>query len=314
MAMVVLRRLRDLLVIMVVVGTFLFFLLRSIPGDPAEVLLGTRATPEQLERLREDLGLGGPVLSQYGHWITSALVGDLGTSIRFQAPVMDLILSHVVPTLTLAVASTVVSMLLTVSIITWVTVRPRSFLARTVNRGVQFGLALPDFWMALIAIFLFALTLGWFPTSGYTPVLDDPGMALTELVLPVAVLVIGQTAFFTITMEESVLGELTQLYLRTARAKGIKETRIAIRHVLPNSLLPVLTTVGLSFASLIGGVVVIESIFVIPGLGTLLLGAVYARDFPLIQGGVLFIAFLFVAVNLLVDLTYSLADPKVRVA
>ncbi|GII66613.1 ABC di/oligopeptide transporter inner membrane subunit [Sphaerisporangium krabiense] len=314
MLLVVLRRLRDLVVVLAVVGTFLFFLLRSIPGDPAQVLLGLKASPEQLARLHEELGLTGPLYEQYFHWVGNVLTGDFGTSIKYQAPVLDMIAGHIAPTLTLAIASTVISFLLTVLVISWVTVSPHSWVARGVNRVAQFGLALPEFWLALLAVYVFALALGWFPTSGYTPLFTDPVTSVPQLVLPIAVLVVGQTAFFTITMEESVLGELTQLYLRTARAKGVTERRIALRHVLPNSMLPVLTTVGLNFASLIGGVVVIESIFVIPGLGTMLLGAVYARDFPLIQGGVMFIAFLFVVVNLLVDLAYSLVDPKVRVS
>ncbi|MEU5696202.1 ABC transporter permease [Actinosynnema sp. NPDC020468] len=314
MAAVVLRRLRDLVIVLFVVGTVLFFLLRSIPGDPAQVLLGTKADPEQLERLRRDLGLTGPLPEQYLHWLGNVLTGDFGTSIKYQLPVPQMILDHIAPTLTLAVLGTVISFLLTVLIVTWATVSPHNRVARFVNRAAQFGLALPEFWLALLAVYLFALTLGWFPTSGYTPLFEDPVTAISQLALPLTVLVIGQTAFLTITMEESVLGELSQLYLRTARAKGVGERRIMLRHVLPNSMLPVLTTVGLNFASLIGGVVVIESIFVIPGLGTMLLGAVYARDFPLIQGGVMFVAFLFVVVNLLVDLAYALIDPKVRVS
>jgi len=311
---VILRRLRDLVIIMFVVGTALFFLIRSIPGDPAKVLLGIKATPEQLAALRADLGLDGPLWQQYLEWISRAVRGDFGVSIKYREPVTELIFGHLAPTITLAVFATVISFGLTVLLVTWSTVKPTSRLSRFVNRLVQFGLALPEFWTALVLILVFSMTLRWFPPSGYTPLFQDPATALTQLAIPVVVLVIGQTAFFTITLEESVLGELTQLYLRTARVKGLSEWRIATRHVMPNSLLPILTTVGMNFASLIGGIVVIESIFVIPGLGTLLLGAVYARDFPLIQGGVLFVAFLFVFVNLLVDLTYSLADPKVRVA
>ncbi|RFS83010.1 ABC transporter permease [Actinomadura spongiicola] len=314
MVLVILRRLRDLVLVLFVVGTTLFFLLRSIPGDPAQVLLGTKASPEQLDRLRADLGLTGPKYEQYLNWLGNVVTGDFGTSIHYQQPVLQVIGDHIAPTLTLAVTSTAISFVLTVLIVSWAAVSPHNWVARFVNRATQFGLALPEFWLALLVVYVFALNLGWFPTSGYTPFFADPVAAVPQLVLPVAVLVIGQTAFFTITMEEGVLGELSQPYLRTARAKGVTERRIAIRHVLPNAMLPVLTTVGLNFASLIGGVVVIESIFVIPGLGTTLLGAVYARDFPLIQGVVMFIAFLFVAVNLLVDLTYSLVNPKVRVA
>ncbi|RKT54627.1 ABC transporter permease [Saccharothrix australiensis] len=313
MAAVVLRRLRDLVVVLLVVGTALFFLLRSIPGDPARVLLGAKASPEQLDRLRRDLGLTGPPHEQYLHWLGNVLTGDFGTSIKYGLPVPRMVLDHVGPTLTLAVLATAISLVLTVLVVGWVTTSPRSRVARLVNRVAQFGLALPEFWLALLAIYLFALTLGWFPTSGYAPLTAEPATAVARLALPVAVLVVGQTAFLTITAHESVLGELSQPYLRTARAKGVPERRVLLRHVLPNAMPPVLTTAGLNFASLVGGVVVVESIFVIPGLGTMLLGAVYARDFPLIQGGVMFIAVLFVLVNLLVDLVHALVDPRVRV-
>lgn len=314
MLLVILRRLRDLVIVLLVVGTSLFFLLRAIPGDPARVLLGEKATAQQVVNLRHELGLSGPIYEQYLHWLKNMITGDFGTSITFQVPVLRMLVTHIGPTVTLALASTVISFVLTALIITWVTVSPHSWLARWVNRVTQFSLALPEFWLALLGVYLFALVLGWVPPSGYTPFATDPVSAGYHLILPVAVLVVGQVAFFTITMEESVLAELTQLYLRTARAKGVAERRIVLRHVLPNAMLPVLTTVGLNFASLVGGVVVIESIFVIPGLGTMLLDAVYARDFPLIQGGVLFVAFLFVFVNFLVDLAYVLFNPKVRVA
>lgn len=314
MALVILRRLRDLVIVLFVTGTFLFFLLRAIPGDPARVLLGDKASAAQVEALRRDLGLDGPVWQQYIHWLSRIVVGDFGRSIKYGVPVGQLLADNILPTVVLAICSTVIAFVLTVALVTWTTVRPHSIVARLVSRVVEFGLALPEFWVALIFIFVFALSLGWLPPGGYTPLFDDPLTALSQLVLPVAVLVVGSTAFYVITLQESVLGELSQLYLRTARAKGVSDTRIALRHVLPNSLLPILTTVGMSFASLIGGIVVIESIFIIPGLGTLLLGAVYARDFPLIQGGVLLIAFMFVIANLLVDLTYALADPKVRVS
>lgn len=314
MLLVVLRRLRDLVIVLLVVGTSLFFLLRSIPGDPARVLLGEKATAQQVANLRDELGLSGPLYQQYLHWLKNMVTGDFGTSITFQVPVLKMLITHIAPTLTLALASTILSFVVTAVIVTWITVAPHSPLARWTNRLAQFGLALPEFWLALLGVYLFALVLGWVPPSGYTPLSTDPVGATYHLILPVVVLAVGQVAFFTITMEESVLAELSQLYLRTARAKGVGEKRIVVRHVLPNAMLPVLTTVGLNFASLVGGIVVIESIFVIPGLGTMLLDAVYARDFPLIQDGVLFIAFLFVFVNFLVDLAYVVFNPKVRVA
>ncbi|AYY12524.1 ABC transporter permease [Actinobacteria bacterium YIM 96077] len=309
-----LRRFRDLIIILLVVGTMMFLIIRLVPGDPAVAILGANAQPQELANLRQALGLDGALYEQYLAWLGQVVTGNLGESITHNAPVLTVIGQHIGPTLTLAVISTAISFCIAVAITTWYAVRPRSPLARLVNQSAPLGMAIPDFWMSLILILVFALTLRWLPTSGYTSLFSDPAAAVQSLVLPVAVLVIAQSALFTLTLRESVLGELTQMYLRTARIKGLTETQVVLRHVLPNALMPILTIVGTNFAVLIGGIVIIESIFVIPGLGSLLLGAIHTRDFPLIQGITLFIALLFVAVNLLVDLSYALIDPKVRVS
>ncbi|WP_207781967.1 ABC transporter permease [Phytoactinopolyspora limicola] len=308
------RRLRDLIIILLVVGTMMFFIIRLIPGDPAVAILGANPQPQELANLRDALGLDGSLLQQYFAWLGQVVTGNLGQSITHHDSVLSVIGRHIAPTLTLAVLSTSISFCIAVAITTWNTVRPRGILSRMVNQMAPLGMAIPDFWSSLMFILIFALTLRWLPSSGYTNLFSDPIGAIPGLVLPVTALVIGQSALYTLVLRESVLSELSHAYLRTARNKGLSESQVAIRHVLPNALMPILTIVGTNFAVLVGGIVIIESIFVIPGLGSLLLGAIHTRDFPLIQGITLFVALLFVLVNLIVDLSYTLIDPKVRVS
>ena len=314
MAGLLLRRLRDLVVILLIVGTMMFFVIRLIPGDPAIAILGPTARPEDVEALRQSMGLTGSLWEQYLSWLGNVAGGDFGSSITYHAPVVGVVIEHFVPTLTLAVVSTVISFFVAVLITSWNAVSPRNPLARGLNLLSSLGMAIPDFWIALILVLVFAVSLRWFPSSGYVNVFADPVAGVPMLVLPVVCLVIGQSALFMLTLRESVLGELPQTYLRTARVKGLSERQVMIKHVLPNALMPLITQLGSNFAMMIGGIVIIESIFVIPGLGSLLMGAVSTRDFPLVQGVTLFVALMFVLVNLIVDLSYALLDPKVRVS
>lgn len=309
-----LRRLRDLIFILLIVGTMMFFIIRLMPGDPALSILGPTAKPWQLAELRHSMGLTGPLYQQYFHWLGGIAQGHLGNSLTFSAPVLNVVLGHVLPTLTLAVISTVLAFGLSILINLWNAVRPGSWLARAVNRLTSLGMALPDFWIGIVLALVFAVHLRFFPASGYVSIFSDPVNAVEHLVLPVVVLVIGQTALYVITLREGMLSEMTQAYLRTARMKGLSETKVMFRHVLRNALLPSLTVLGTNFAFLVSGIVIIESIFVIPGLGTVTMSAISTRDFPLVQGVALFIALVFVLVNLIIDLVYALIDPKVRVS
>lgn len=307
-----LRRLRNLLVVLLVVGSMMFFILRLIPGDAASSLLGGDAKPEQVQALRAALGLDQPPLMQYLHWLSRVAVADLGESVSLHEPVARLIARHLVPTLCLAVAAMVLAFVLAVAITTWNAIRPRNRLARLLAAGAAVGVAIPEFWIALVLVAFFGVRLDWLPTSGWVDPLADPLGALPFLALPLASIVVGLTATYVLVLRESVLRELTRLYLRTARVKGLGETRIILLHVLKNAMLPCVTVMGTRFAHMVGGVVIIEAIFVIPGLGSLLLGAINSRDYVLVQGLTVFLALLFIVVNLLVDLSYMLLDPKVR--
>lgn len=314
MILLLLRRLRDLAVVLVVVGTMMFFIVRLIPGDAASSLLGNDAKPEQVEALRKALGLDEPLHLQYLHWIQRVAVADLGESVTLHRPVAALIAEHVVPTLALAVVSMVLSFAIAVAITAWNAIRPHSRAARLLGGSAPVAVAIPEFWIALVLIVLFGVKLGVLPTSGYVSPFADPLGALPYFVLPVASLVLGLSAMYVLVLRESVLRELTRLYLRTARVKGLGEARIVFGHVLKNAMLPCVTVMGTRFAHMVGGVVIIEAIFVIPGLGSLLLGAINSRDYVLVQGVTIFLALLFIVVNLLVDLSYLLLDPKVRVS
>ena len=308
-----LRRLRDLLIVLFVVGTTLFFIVRLIPGDPAVAILGDTATPDQLERLREQLGLNGPLWQQYVIWLGNVVRGDFGDSQVYGDPVLEVILGRLPVTLTLAVFSIVISFVIALLITVWNAARPQNRFARLILNTAPVGFSVPGFWIALLLILVFAVWLRWVPPGGYVPLFEDPARAIPLLILPVATLCIGQTAQFTLVLRESIAGELSHLYLRTARSKGIGEFVVVFRHVLPNALLPIITVLGLDFALLIGGVAIIETVFLVPGLGSMLLTAVAQRDYALIQGAALFIAFIFVVINLIVDLLYAVVDPKVRV-
>lgn len=256
----------------------------------------------------------GSLFEQYFAWIKRVVVGDLGVSLTLHQPVIELIAKNALPTFFLALVSMILAFLIAVAITTWGAVSPRNPVSRALNGTASFAIAVPEFWIALVLVFIFGVSLGWLPTSGYANPFTDPLQAIPRYILPVTSIVIGLSATYILVLRESVLREMTRLYLRTARVKGLDETRVVSKHVLKNAMLPCITVMGTSFAHMIGGVVIIETIFVIPGLGSLLLGAINTRDYVLVQGITLFVALLFVLVNLVVDLLYLFFDPKVRVS
>ena len=309
----ILRRLRALVIVLLLVGTAMFFIIHLIPGNPAITMLGPFATHEQIAQLTSSLGLDKPLIVQYGTWISHAARGDLGRSISFSQPVSTVIVQHAEPTIILAVASTVISAIISIPLAVRAAAKPHSIWSRLVTPVTAFGLALPSFWLALILVYLFGVTFKLLPTSGYSNFSADPVSSARYLVLPTIVLLAPQTALFVATLRESISGELLALYLRSARAKGVRERGVLYRHVLPNALLPAITVIGSSFGGLLGGVIIVETIFAIPGWGQLLYNAIEARDYPLIIGVTLVIALVYVVVNLLADILYIFADPRVRV-
>lgn len=313
MTRLLVRRFRDLLIILALVGTAVFFMVHLLPGNPAVAMLGDFATKQQISSLSHAMGFDQPLWHQYTLYSTRVIHGNLGDSIAFHQPVISVALGHALPTLFLAVVTTVVSLCIAIPAAVYTAARPRSIWARAVTPVSVFGIAVPGFWLALMLVLFFGVDLAILPIGGYVPPEQGIAQFAVHLVLPVSVLVAGHAALYTRTLRESILGELRQLYLRTARAKGARDNAVLLRHALPNALLPTITIVAASFGTLISGIVIIENIFVIPGLGALLLQAIEARDYPLIEGITLLVAVAYVLINLLADVLYVVVDPRVRI-
>ena len=298
---------------MIIVSIVVFLLLYITPGDPAAMILGTQATPEQLEGLRHEMGLDQPAYVQLARWMERLVHGDLGESIFLNRPVTQAILERVEPTVFLTLLATIfaVSLGLPLGIIS------------AVRRGTWFdfgamligmlGISMPAFWVGLILILLFAVQLEWLPVAGYKMIAEgNVWESLRYLILPAITLGFGQGAFLARMTRSTMLEVLHEDYVRTARAKGITERATIIGHALRNVLVPLVTVIGLTVAILMAGAVVVEIVFNIPGMGRLLVQAVLRRDYPLVQGTVLIIAIVYLVVNLTVDIIYGIIDPRIR--
>lgn len=307
----VLRRLVQSLAVLAGVSIIVFAMIHLIPGDPVRLALGTRFDPDVYNALRERAGLDDPLVTQYLQWAGSALTGDLGVSFRQGIPVTDLILERLPATLSLAGAAIVVASLIAIPMGTISALRPRSVIDGFATVGSQAGISIPDFWLGIMLILVFAGGLGWFPTGGYTPLSEDPLGWLHHLVLPAITAGAVSGAIMTRFVRSSVLEAMGQDHVRTARAKGMRARDVLRWHILRNALVPLVTVGGVQLAYLLSGVVVVEIVFSWPGLGQLALQAVQNRDYPLLQGAVLLFTVVFLVVNLIVDLVYARLDPRI---
>lgn len=312
MAAYVVRRLLSMLVVMCLVAVVVFIVARVVPGDPAAVMLGTSATPEDVAALRARLGLDQPLLTQFGLFALQIVTGDLGESIFLNKPVLTAIAERSELTLLLATMAVAVSVAVGVPVGVISAVRRGTAVDQAVIAGAMLAASLPSFWIGLTLIRWFAVNLGWFPVSGY----GEPGAGLLErmhhLVLPALALGIPNSAIITRFTRSSMLDVLTEDYVRTARAKGLPAHRVILKHGLRNAMIPILTVVGLTLAVLIGGAIVTETVFGLPGAGNLIVSAVLRRDYPVIQGALLIISGLYVLINLVIDLLYAVVDPRIR--
>jgi peptide/nickel transport system permease protein len=308
------RRLLLLVPVLLGVSIVVFMVLHLSPGDPAEIMLGTQATQEDLSRLRAELGLTEPLHVQYVHWLAHVARGDLGRSLWMKRPVLGEVLTRFKATLLLTgtalVLSTVIGVLLGVSAAT----RPNSLLDRLSAVASLFGASMPSFWLGIVLMVIFALWLGWLPASGmYAPYAGgDLRDLLAHLILPALTLGAASMTIVARLTRSAMLDTLGQDYVRTARAKGVAERGVVLRHGLRNALVPIVTVVGVQVGYLLGGAVLTETVFAWPGVGTLMVQGILARDFPLVQGCVLVVALAFVLVNLAVDLLYAWLDPRIR--
>ncbi|MGY2078681.1 ABC transporter permease [Modestobacter sp. SYSU DS0657] len=306
-----LRRTGQSLVVLAGVSIIVFALVHLVPGDPVRLALGTRFSQESYDALQARSGLDQPLVQQYFSWAGRALTGDLGVSFRSGEPVTAQILERLPATLTLAFAAIVVALLIAVPLGTISALRPRSLVDRGATVLSQIGISVPDFWMGIVLILVFAGTLGWLPSGGYVPLTEDPWGWFQRLIMPAVVTGVVSGSVITRFVRSSVLEALGQDHVRTAQAKGLPARQVLSWHVLRNALLPLVTVTGVQLAYLLSGVVVVEIVFSWPGLGQLALQAVQARDYPVLQGAVLLFALVFLLVNLVVDLLYSRLDPRI---
>ena len=308
----VVRRVAAFAVTLFFVSAVVFVVVRVLPGDPAELILGTEGNPETLERLRRSLGLDRPLPVQYVEWLGGALRGDLGRSIQYDLPVGELILTRLPVTLPLALLAAAFMVAAAVPLGLYAATHHRragDYLAMIVS---QLGISVPQFWSGLLLILLFSVTLGWVRSGGFDGWSAGVWPALRSLLLPAVALGLFQAAVLVRATRSAVLDVLREDYVRTARAKGVSERLVVGKHTFRNALIPIVTVAGLQLGQLMAGAIVLESVFALPGLGRLALGAIAARDLPVVQGVTLFVASGIVLINFVVDLAYGFLDPRIR--
>lgn len=313
MLIYILRRLVQLIPVLLIMSVIVFSLIHLIPGDPVDVIMGEGHSDPQVEAaLRSQLHLDKPVIVQYGYWLIGVLQGDLGRSAITREPVLDMILTRLPATALLAFSSAVVAVLISIPAGVVAAIRQNRF-ADYIAMGVALGgISIPNFWLGVMLILVFSQFLGWLPSMGYAPLFTDPWQAFLHLLMPAITLGTAMAASLTRFTRSEVLEELRNDYVRTARAKGLPEFVVVIKHVLKNSMIPTITVIGLQIGGLLEGAVITETVFGWPGIGRLAIQAVFERDYPLVQGIVLFAAVIYVLVNLSVDIIYGYLDPRVR--
>ncbi|MEJ5021076.1 ABC transporter permease [Ochrobactrum vermis] len=312
MAVYLIKRILALVPVLLLVSIFVFLLLRLTPGDPAAILAGDAATTEQLDRIREAMGLNEPILTQYFTWMGKILQGDLGVSLISGVPVLDMVSQRIGPTISIAVLTIIIAVLVAIPMGVVAAWRHRSWIDYLVMSFSVLGFSVPVFLVGYVLLLIFSVNLGWLPVQGFKPISSGFGSFMERAILPAVTLASIYIALIARMTRAAMLDVLGEDYIRTARAKGVSDRRLLFVHALKNAAVPVVTIVGTGFALLISGVVVTESIFNIPGIGRLTVDAVLARDYPVIQAMILLTSALYVFVNLLIDLSYTLFDPRIR--
>lgn len=307
-----LKRILSVIPVLILVSVFVFLMLRLTPGDPAAIIAGDNATPETLERIRAAMGLNEPIVTQYVKWIGGIVQGDFGTSLISSVPVLDMVSQRVGPSIAIAVLTIVIAVLIAIPMGVIAAWKHRTWVDYLVMSFSVLGFSVPVFLVGYVLLLVFSVKLGWLPPQGYKPISAGIGPFLERAILPALTLASIYIALIARMTRAAMLDVLNEDYIRTARAKGVGERRILFKHALKNAAVPIATIVGAGFAMLISGVVVTETIFNIPGIGRLTVDAVLARDYPVIQALILLTASLYVFINLLIDMSYSLFDPRIR--
>ena len=310
--MFVVRRLLLTIPILLLVSIMTFSLIHLIPGDPARVILGQEATPEAYEALRKELGLDKPIVVQYFSWLGNVLQGDLGVSITDNVPVSDLIMQRLPATVELTIGTFLVAIVIAIPAGILAAARRGTWVDYTSTFAALGGMSIPSFWLAMMLIIYFAVENQWLPSSGYVPFSEDPAKNLMAMILPCVAAGLRESAVLMRMLRSALLDVVNMDFIRTAKAKGLNEVRTILGHALRNAMVPVVTASGLMVAGLLGGLVITESIFSIPGFGRLIVESVFKRDYVTVQGAILVAAVLVVVVNLIVDILYAVIDPRIK--
>lgn len=305
-------RLLTTLPVVLIVTFVVFGLVLLIPGDPAITIAGPDATQEQVEQIRENLGLNDPLLIQYFNWLIAALQGDLGTSLFTSRPVVTTIATSLPVTLALTLCAIIIALLIAIPVGIVSALRQGTWVDRFATIGSSLGIALPSFWLGMMLVLIFSVSLGWLPSTGYVPFSKDPSRWLLHIILPAFTLGVAAAAENARQLRGSIIDVMKQDYIRTARAKGMRGGIIIGKHVMKNASIPLVTILGVQIAFMLGGALLVEQVFGVPGMGMVAIQAVTQRDIPVIQGVVLVAVVVAMLVNLLVDLTYGFLNPKVR--
>ena len=307
----IVRRLIQAVPILLIVSLISFCIMQLVPGDPAIVIGGPNATPAELDNIRKNLGLDRPFHVQLGIFYLNLFQGDLGRSLLLGKPVLDAVIERTPVTVSISIYSLFLTIVFGIAIGVVAALRQNSWVDQVATTFALIGVSLPNFWLGLVMIVLFSVHLGWLPTSGYVEISDNPVGWLRTTTMPASALAMLQIGLLARITRSTMLETLRQDYIRTARAKGLPEWRVVAKHAMANVMIPVVTVIGIILSVLISGSVVIESVFSIPGIGSLLGNAILRRDYPMIQGGLLFVAAALMLLNIVVDLLYAWLDPRV---
>jgi peptide/nickel transport system permease protein len=309
----IIRRLLQTVIVLFMVSLIVFSILQVLPGDPARTLLGPEASPEQVEQIREELGLNRSLPVQYITWVGHAIQGDLGKSIAFREDVTGIIGEHLPKTIYISILSMVLAIIIGVPAGIIAAIKRGGKIDSLISVVSNFGMAVPAFWLAVLCIYFFSLKLGWFPVQGYTSPFEDFWLSTQQVIMPVICLAFAALASFARQTRSAMLEVIMQDFTRTARSKGLKESTIIIKHTLKNAIIPVITLVGLQVRNIVGSTIFIEQVFNIPGMGRLVVQSIFNQDFVVVQGCVLVIAIIVALTNLLIDISYGYADPRIRI-
>ncbi|MGB8452995.1 MAG: ABC transporter permease [Anaerocolumna sp.] len=309
----ILKRLGQALVVLFIVTIMVFLMMHMLPGDPVKIYLGETATPEQIEHYTKEFGFDKPLYIQFFKWILGLFRGEMGTSVTYKMDVSGLLIKRVITTLSVTVPAFILSIIIGVTLGVLAGTHRGKKLDSVISVFANIGIATPAFWIAMILVWVLAIKLKWLPVQGYTSLSENFTLGIKKLIMPVIVLSLGHITSLTRQTRSAMLEVVFQDYIRTARSKGLKEKVIISRHALRNALIPIVTLLGMSIGGLIGGTVIIENLFVIPGVGSLMMTAIINKDYMVVQNVVLIISFFVLICNLLVDILYGYIDPRIRI-